>query len=312
MSKKVSTGLGRGLDSLLGGGKVAHPSAKTEVINHLPSITSTSDIPIENIVPNPLQPRTDFDKQKLEELAQSIKLLGVIQPITVSRLSVGKYQIISGERRFRASKLAGCKTIPAYIKKDLEDTDGAKLELALVENVQRDDLNPIEIALSLKRLAEECNLTQEALSERVGINRATIANYIRLLKLPPAIQLALKKEAITMGHAKAVLALANENSMVKVANRIIEEDLSVRQTEDLVKRINGSNNPSPEGKPRSKDGSASSPSEYGVQIGDILSKYFSSKIKISSTSKGSGSVLIKYKNEKELQKFLEVLKNHKL
>ena len=189
MPKKTNTGLGRGLSSLLGGENIERQPSIHKKLTPSEALVAVEEIELSKIIPNPLQPRVDFDEDKLNELAESIKLLGVIQPITVIRQSLGKYQIISGERRYRASKLAGKKSIPAYIKNDVEDTDGAKLELALVENIQRDDLDPIEIALSLKRLIEECSVTQEILSQRVGINRATIANYIRLLKLPPQVQL---------------------------------------------------------------------------------------------------------------------------
>ena len=306
MSKKLNTGLGRGLSSLLGGENISSNTPRdASVVSPTHSLTAIQEIELKNIVPNPLQPRGEFDEDKLEELAQSIKLLGVIQPITVIRLSVGKYQIISGERRFRASRMAGKTTIPAYIKKDVEDTDGAKLEMALVENIQRDDLDPVEIALSLKRLIEECNLTQEALSQRVGINRATIANYIRLLKLPPEVQLAIKKEAITMGHAKALLGLGSEEEIKKLAQRIIAEELNVRQTEEIVKKA---------GLQREKKDVATkyTPSNCGIEIGSILSKYFKSKVKINPSQSGGGSVVIKYKNEKELEEFLKALKENKL
>lgn len=306
MSKKLNTGLGRGLSSLLGGENISSNTPRdASVVSPTHSLTAIQEIELKNIVPNPLQPRGEFDEDKLEELAQSIKLLGVIQPITVIRLSVGKYQIISGERRFRASRMAGKTTIPAYIKKDVEDTDGAKLEMALVENIQRDDLDPVEIALSLKRLVEECNLTQEALSQRVGINRATIANYIRLLKLPPEVQLAIKKEAITMGHAKALLGLGSEEEIKKLAQRIIAEELNVRQTEEIVKKA---------GLQREKKDVATkyTPSNCGIEIGSILSKYFKSKVKINPSQSGGGSVVIKYKNEKELEEFLKALKENKL
>lgn len=291
---------------MLGGENISSNTPRdASVVSPTHSLTAIQEIELKNIVPNPLQPRGEFDEDKLEELAQSIKLLGVIQPITVIRLSVGKYQIISGERRFRASRMAGKTTIPAYIKKDVEDTDGAKLEMALVENIQRDDLDPVEIALSLKRLIEECNLTQEALSQRVGINRATIANYIRLLKLPPEVQLAIKKEAITMGHAKALLGLGSEEEIKKLAQRIIAEELNVRQTEEIVKKA---------GLQREKKDVATkyTPSNCGIEIGSILSKYFKSKVKINPSQSGGGSVVIKYKNEKELEEFLKALKENKL
>ncbi len=305
MSKKTNTGLGRGLSSLLGGEKI--PSAHTDVSKVSPthSLTAIQEIELKNIVPNPLQPRVDFDEQKLQELAQSIKQLGVIQPITVIRLSVGKFQIISGERRFRASQIAGKKTIPAYIKKDVEDTDGAKLEMALVENIQRDDLDPVEIALSLKRLTEECNLTQEQLSQRVGINRATIANYIRLLKLPPQVQLAIKKEAITMGHAKSLLGLGSDEQIIKLAERIVAEGLNVRQTEEIVKKA---------GEKKNKENVVTNyiPNNSGIEVGKILSKYFKSKVIIKAKQGGGGSLIIKYKNESELEEFLKSLQKNKM
>lgn len=306
MSKKLNTGLGRGLSSLLGGDNISsNPTRDASLTTPTHSLTAIQEIELKNIVPNPLQPREDFDQDKLEELASSIKLLGVIQPITVVRLSVGKYQIISGERRFRASRLAGKTSIPAYIKKDVEDTDGAKLEMALVENIQRDDLDPVEIALSLKRLTEECKLTQEALSQRVGINRATIANYIRLLKLPPEVQVALKKEKLTMGHAKVLLGLDSPKQILALAEKVVKEELNVRQTEQLVKDALA-------GPKKTARATKFTPSSCGVELGGILAKYFKNKVKVTASENGGGSVVIKYKNEEELQKFLKTLKEHKL
>lgn len=305
MANKAKTGLGKGLNSLLGGQIGQSQDIDQSRGFTKPSLTSIQEIELKNIVPNPLQPRVDFNPQKLKELADSISQIGVIQPITVVKLSVGKYQIISGERRYRASELAGKNTIPAYIKKDVEDSDHAKLELALVENIQREDLDPIEIALSLKRLIDEYNITQDSLSQRVSINRATIANYIRLLKLPPEVQLAIKGRRLSMGHAKALLSLNNDSAISKLAQRIIDEGLSVRAIEDIVKKANSTAQ-------KSKTVARFKPSGYGVEVAGILEKYFSNKIKVKGTDKGGGSLIIRYNDEEELKSFLKKIKEHNL
>lgn len=229
MSSSKKPALGRGLSALLENAST-DITTKTQVDGELRIVGSISSIPIEQIEANPFQPRTKFDVEAIEELAESIKQLGIIQPVTVRKLGYDKYQLISGERRFRASQLAGLKEIPAYIR---IANDQAMLEMALVENVQRENLDAIEIAISMKRLISECNLTQENLSERIGKKRTTVTNFLRLLKLPAEIQMAIRKKAISMGHARALVNIDDEKQQLEICNAIIENGLSVRQAEDM-------------------------------------------------------------------------------
>lgn len=228
MSKKPA--LGRGLSALL-------ENAKTDITTkHVgegaPTVNTVSMIKIADIETNPFQPRSNFEENALQELSDSIKQHGIIQPLTVRKLGYDKYQLISGERRFRASQMAGLKEVPAYIR--VAD-DQAMLEMALVENIQREDLDPIEVSLSYKRLIDECNLTQEQLSEKVGKQRSTVTNFLRLLKLPAPIQKALRDREITMGHAKALINIDNEDRQLAIFALALEQDLSVRQIEDLAR-----------------------------------------------------------------------------
>lgn len=295
--KNFSKGLGRGLESLL-------PNATQSTINQervpVSPLTSIKELELSAIVPNPYQPRSAFDEAKLQELSESIKQMGVIQPITVKKISVGRYQIISGERRFRASKMAGLKSIPVYVK-DAEEV--ALLEMALVENIQREDLDPVDIAISFQRLIEECNLTQEQLSPRVGKNRATIANYLRLLKLPPEIQMALKEGKITMGHAKAILSLTKEKSQLALTKKIIEEGISVREAEKIAQKGDVPKSPAPK--------KVATGSESAQKVVSILGRYFKDQVKIKPKEKG-GEVVIRYKDEKQLENFLKAMKEHNL
>ncbi|MGE0567800.1 MAG: ParB/RepB/Spo0J family partition protein [Bacteroidia bacterium] len=228
MSKKPA--LGRGLSALL-------ENAKTDITTRhvgegAPVVNSVSTIKISDIETNPFQPRSNFEEQALKELSESIKQHGIIQPLTVRKLGYDKYQLISGERRFRASQMAGLKEVPAYIR--VAD-DQAMLEMALVENIQREDLDPIEVSLSYKRLIDECNLTQEQLSEKVGKQRSTVTNFLRLLKLPAPIQKALRDRELTMGHAKAIINIDNEDRQLAIFALAIEQELSVRQIEELAR-----------------------------------------------------------------------------
>lgn len=230
MSTTKKPALGRGLSALL-------ENAKTDITTKqvgegAPIVGSVSMIKIKNIETNPFQPRTNFEEIALQELSDSIKQHGIIQPLTLRKLGYDKYQLISGERRFRASQMAGLLEVPAYIR--VAD-DQAMLEMALVENIQREDLDPIEVSLSYKRLIDECNLTQEALSEKVGKQRSTVTNFLRLLKLPAAIQKALRDREITMGHAKALINIDNEDRQLAIFALALEQDLSVRQIEDLAR-----------------------------------------------------------------------------
>ena len=197
-------------------------------------VSAIQELNLADIRPNPFQPRTEFDEEALSELAASIKAIGIVQPITVRAVEEGKYEIIAGERRFRASKLAGLSTIPAYIRKTEDDS---LLELALIENIQREDLNAIEVAISYQRLIDECNLTQDGLSERVGKKRATIANYLRLLKLPAQIQLAVRDKKISMGHARAILGVEDPDTQLMIFEQILEYDFSVRKVEEIVREL---------------------------------------------------------------------------
>ena len=296
-NKGLGRGLGRGLDSLIPGAG-SEKALQPEGPSHL---TSVRELDLEQISPNPFQPRSDFDREKLQELTDSIARMGVIQPITVKKVSIGRYQIISGERRYRAGKAAGLKTIPAYVK---DADENSMLEMALVENIQREDLDPIDIAISFQRLIEECNLTQEALSPRVGKNRATIANYLRLLRLQPEIQLAVKSGAISMGHAKALLGVEDGNLQKRIVDRIIADDLSVRQTEDVVRKLSG-----PKAEKPVK--TAFKPGQAGVSAEKILGKYFGGKVTVKAREKG-GEIILKYKDENQLVSFLNVLKEHNL
>jgi ParB family transcriptional regulator, chromosome partitioning protein len=225
---KRKGGLGRGLGALIEGSKTE--SAAIAAVN------SIAEIPVSQIETNPFQPRTHFDQEALEELAESIRVQGIIQPITVRQLDHNTYQLISGERRFQASKLAGLDTIPAYIRKA---NDQQMLEMALIENIQRENLNAIEIALSYQRLLSECNLKQEELGDRVGKKRTTVTNYLRLLKLPPAIQIGLRDNQISMGHARALINIENVDQQLEVFNRIVREELSVRKVEEIVRLLGG-------------------------------------------------------------------------
>ena len=293
-NKNQNKGLGRGLDALLNN---AGQNADIRHDNPSSSLTAIKEIELSQISPNPFQPRSQFDRQSLQELADSIRQMGVIQPITVKKISVGRYQIISGERRFRATGLAGLKTIPAYVKDVSEDS---MLEMALVENIQREDLDAIDIAISFQRLIEECHLTQEALSPRVGKNRATIANYLRLLKLPPEIQLAIKNGAITMGHAKAILGLSSDQAQKSLTDRIMQEGLSVRETEALVQKIN--NPPLKKGPKKTL---------FVPQVASDIEKafkpFFEGSVSVKPKKKG-GEVILHYRDEKQLESLLKALK----
>ena len=297
-NKNQNKGLGRGLDALLSN------AGQDSGIRHDNSsfpLTSIKEIELSQIIPNPFQPRSEFDRQKLQELADSIKQLGVIQPITVKKISVGRYQIISGERRFRASGIAGLSTIPAYVKEVDEDS---MLEMALVENIQREDLDAIDIAISFQRLIDECHLTQEALSPRVGKNRATIANYLRLLKLPPKIQMAIKSGALTMGHAKAILSMDKEDAQIRLAERVVSEGLSVRETEALAQKPAAAT-------PKKESQPAVAVPQAAQSVGDIFGKYFSGKISVKPKRNG-GDIVLHYKNLEQLNVLLKALKEHNL
>ncbi|QHS62832.1 ParB/RepB/Spo0J family partition protein [Chitinophaga agri] len=253
-------------------------------------------IPLDQIEINPKQPRRDFDEKALQELSMSISLHDIIQPITVSKLGPKKYQLIAGERRLRASRIAGIKDIPAYVR---QVNDQELLELALLENLQRENLNAIEIGLSYKRLMEECELTQEQVADRMGKERSTVTNYIRLLKLPPDIQVAVRNGQISMGHARALIALENVEKQLYVFNEIIQDSLSVRQTEDLVRKTGLDKN-----NIKKAAGKVSLPPVY-QKIEDNLASHFATKVKLDRNKNGKGSVTIEFYSDEELDSILE-------
>lgn len=297
---KIQTGLGRGLGALISDvnsiQQAAHKPLAGEPARPL---VSTSEIEISKIEPNPYQPRTEFNQEALEELSASIKLLGLIQPITVRPLPDGRYQIISGERRFRASQMAGLATIPAYIRKT---DDQGMLEMAIVENIQREDLDSIEVALSFQRLIEECNLTQEAMAERVGKKRATVTNYLRLLRLPAEIQFAIRAKKISMGHAKALLALETDKEQLKFANQIIEQDLSVRQIEQKIQNLGKKR----EKKEKEEPVAMELPDSH-FRVIEIIGKYFNNNVTARRDAKGNGEISIRFSNDSEMEAFLQAL-----
>ena len=257
-----------------------------------PSLKGLDEIPLEAIETNPFQPRNDFDRMALEELATSIKTFGLIQPITLRRLNQEKYQLISGERRLKASKMAGLKVIPAFIR---TANDQEMLEMALVENIQRADLNAIEIAISYQRLIDECKLTHESLSSRVGKQRSTISNYIRLLKLPPPVQKAIKLDKITMGHARALLSIVKHEIQLEVMKEIIEKDLSVRATERLVKTFEPLKSKTP-----------TQPLLPAYQkVADDLSGILGTKVHLKRNKSGKGSLTIHFTSDDDLNRILD-------
>ena len=298
---KIQTGLGRGLGALISDVNSIQKAAGKQNVEPQRPLVSTSEIEISKIEPNPYQPRTEFNQEALEELAASIKLLGLIQPITLRPLADGRYQIISGERRFRASQLAGLERVPAYIRKT---DDQGMLEMAIVENIQREDLDAIEVALSFQRLIEECSLTQEAMAERVGKKRATVTNYLRLLKLPAEIQFAIRAKKITMGHAKALLALESDKEQLKLANQIVEQDLSVRQIEQKIQKL---------GQKKEKKVKEEAPvielPDSHFRVIEIVGKYFNNTITAKRDNKGAGEITIRFNNDAEVEEFLKVLEN---
>lgn len=289
--------MGKGLAALLNDNGNVN-SGKDE--NAEKVLGSVAEIPMDQILANPDQPRTIFDKEALEELASSIKELGIIQPITVRSAENNQFQIISGERRYRASKMAGLSAIPAYIR--LAD-DQEVLEMALVENIQREELDPIEIALSYQRLIDECQLTQEAMSERVGKKRSTITNYLRLLKLQPLIQAGLRDKMISMGHARALINVSHEDEQVDLYHTAIKKELSVRQVEDAVRNLKN------EDKGRSpKTRTNPLPAEY-AKAKEELSAELQTAVELSRSKRGKGKITIAFSSDAELNRILEQLQS---
>jgi ParB family chromosome partitioning protein len=290
--------LGKGIRSLLQSIdtdlKTTSGQLKPSVVEH---VTSSSRIAVQDIEPNPKQPRRDFEETALQELAASIKTHDIIQPVTVSKLSNGKYRLIAGERRWRAAKVAGLKDIPAFIR---QANDQQLLELALLENLQREDLNAMEVALSYKRMMDELEYTQEQVADRMGKDRSTVANVIRLLKLPPDIQLAVRKGTLSMGHARALIALELVDAQLIAYKEIVAKGLSVRQTEALVQQLKKQ---LPAVK-KSKNSISASP--YG-RIEDKLATHFSTRVRIKQSKRGDGQLIIEYYTTEELNKILRQL-----
>jgi ParB family transcriptional regulator, chromosome partitioning protein len=288
--------LGKGIRSLLqnidADLKTTSGTLKTSVVENTTGILR---IPITEIEVNPKQPRRDFNETALEELAASIKMHDIVQPVTVSKIADHKYRLISGERRFRASQIAGLKDIPAYIR---QANDQELLELALLENLQREDLNAMEIALSYKRMMEELNYTQEQVAERMGKERSTVTNYIRLLKLPPDIQLAVRSGSLSMGHARALVNVDTVDKQLYIFSEIKNRNLSVRQTEELVRKLYKENGAV------KKTVKSALPNAF-KKIEDNLASHFSTRVKMSQGSKGNGSITIEYYSIQELNKILE-------
>jgi ParB family chromosome partitioning protein len=292
--KTKKSALGRGLSAIL-------ESPETDITSKDISgnyvVGAIANLALEKIEANPFQPRDYFEEIALNELADSIKEQGVIQPVTVRKLGYDKYQLISGERRYKAAKIAGLKEIPSYIR---VANDQQMLELALIENIHRKDLNSIEIAISYNRLLEECDLTQEKLSKRIGKDRTTVANYIRLLKLPAQIQIAIRKEMITNGHARALINVGDSETQIRILEEIIRNNLSVREVENLVKKHNN-----PESKPAPQPATALSP-EFRLAK-KSLEGHLNTRVDIRKNTKGQGSIVIKFKSEKEFDRIINIL-----
>ena len=304
---KQQRGLGKGIGALLGGDNDFAPLRQPvgyvhkEVVGQRPS-QDTADIlriPVDMIEPNPYQPRMNFDQEALDELADSIRTLGLIQPITVRRKEEGRYQIISGERRFRACRLAGMDMVPAYIR---DTNDQGMLEMAIVENIQRENLDPIEVAMSYQRLIEECNLTQEQMAVRVGKKRASVTNYLRLLKLPAKLQHDLKVGLLSVGHAKVLLGIEDLKLQEYLCDLVIKEDLSVRQLEDKIKKL------TEQKKAAEPQEEQDLPDEY-FKVLEIVGKYFENNISIKRSGSGKGSMTIHFGSDEEVRKFLKALED---
>ena len=308
MSNKEPRGLGRGLGAILGDSAGLDQLRKPvgyvnkEIVSNRTVAEGSADvvrIPAGMIEPNPFQPRMSFDTEALEELTSSIRTLGLIQPITVRKTEDGKYQIISGERRFRACRASGMDFIPAYIR---AASDQGMLEMAIVENIQREDLDPIEIALSYQRLIEECNLTQEQMALRIGKKRASVTNYLRLLKLPAKVQHDLKVGLVSVGHAKVILGVDDPALQEQLCDMVVKGGLSVRQLEDKVRRLEK------EDDGRRQDYGQELPDEY-FRVLEHIGKYFEQDISLKRTPGGKGTMTIKFNSDEEVQRFLKALED---
>lgn len=300
---KIQHGLGKGLGALLGESSdlssIRQPVGyiNKEIVTESSPAKDTSDIlriPVDLIEPNPFQPRKSFDAEALEELAESIRTFGLIQPLTVRAKSNGKYQIISGERRYRAARLAGLEMVPAYIR---DASDQGMLEMAIVENIQRENLDPIEVAMSYQRLIDECNLTQEKMAERVGKKRASVTNYLRLLKLPAKVQHDLKVGLVSVGHAKVLLGLEDPSVQEALCDSIVKNGLSVRQLEEKIKRL--SSVPSTEQEQELPD--------FYYRVLEHIGRYFGDNISLRRGKSGKGTITIHFNSDAEMEGFLKAL-----
>ena len=287
--------LGRGLGALIG-------EDDRDLL--FEKVSGGTEIPIESIELNPFQPRSKFNEEALREMAVSIQGIGIIQPITVRETGENKYQLITGERRLRAAKMAGLKRIPAFVR---IANDQEMLEMALVENIQREDLNAIDVAISYQRLTEECNLTQEDLSQRIGKKRATVTNYLRLLKLPPEIQLGIKEDKISMGHARALINIEDADTQLKLYYVIIEEDLSVRKVEERARKINKAKQLLEE----KGEKTYNLPKEY-EDLRIHLSEFFKTDVDFKRNNKGNGKIVIPFSSDEDLERIIAIFDSFKI
>ncbi|MBD2700730.1 ParB/RepB/Spo0J family partition protein [Spirosoma sp. BT702] len=295
-SKKM-IGLGRGLGALLHDNESVSRQSKPSPYE---SISTMTEIGLSQIEANPFQPRTRFDEEALQELADSIRTQGIIQPITVRQLGKERYQLIAGERRLQASKIAGLTHIPAYVR---TANDQQMLEMALIENIQRENLNAIEIALSYQRLITECSLKQEELGERVGKNRTTVNNYIRLLKLPPVIQASLRDNKISMGHARAIINIENPDTQIRLFNKVVDEEWSVRKVEEAVRNLSDD----AQDLTMTTSRRVTLPKQEMRSLQFKLSSLFGTRVSIKADEKHKGEIKIPFTSQEELTKILEVL-----
>lgn len=310
-SGKKKSGLGKGLKALLGDAdpvSYSNPADASSILGEerIEQLSGIHEIPVESIETNPYQPRTHFDKDRLDELAESIKVQGIIQPLTVRRLSEGVYQLISGERRLQASKIAGLEMVPAYVR---TANDQQMLEMALIENIQREDLNAIEVALSYQRLMAECNLKQEELGERVGKNRSTVNNYLRLLRLPPDIQIAIKEGQISMGHARALVNIGRIEDQVDIFKKIVAQELSVRKVEELVRQLHFVPEEKANLENNAKPKAVINP-DLAREIQKVernLTHLFGTRIQVSAQEKGKGEIKIPFADVDDLNRILDLL-----
>lgn len=308
---KQTHGLGKGLEALLGGG-ATDPSQfrkpvgyiNKDVVTRGKPLSSNGDIvriPVDMVEPNPYQPRMSFDNEALNELADSIRTLGLIQPITVRRKSDDRFQIISGERRFRACRLCNMEMVPAYV---MEADDQGMLEMAIVENIQRENLDPIEVAMSYQRLIDECRLTQEQMAERVGKKRASVTNALRLLRLPAKVQHDLKVGLISVGHAKVILGVDDPSLQEKLCDLVVRDGLSVRQLEEKLRKLMNAG--------EKDESQVRELPEHCYRVLEIMGKYFDNNISLKRNDAGKGSMTIRFGNDAEMQRFLQALENANL